>query len=601
MSRMSRWVCSLLLAGCAMAPGDDLAVSEAAIVNGTLETGRPEVVFLYNLRGAACTGSIISPYVVLTANHCIEVSDGVAGDPSTFRVYIGSSTRQLTGEYLVADVRQVQNPGIGRNPNDVALVVLATPATEPPMQLYRGDPAGLTNATVTAVGYGQTPSGGSGTKYTTTTRVRGYQDGYLFVEPSVCQGDSGGPMILNDGTIAGVVSFGFSPDGMTSPQCGTAIGAYNEIYRHLPFIDSVLEETGTCVPADRELCNGEDDNCDGVVDEGCIAMGDPCTSSDECVGGLCADTTIGRVCTSACDPLRPAEGCSLGSYCSVSGCEGYCVPGEAGAVGFGEACTVDTDCHSLYCRDPGDGMQRCLEPCRHDAGACLGGEVCAALAGGCGSCVDQAIFAGRGLGEPCDTDAECGEARACRDVAGIRECVSLCDAGGGCPERFTCRDAVCIRDRTQGVGGVCEVSADCGGGICAALGDRNWCTITCTSADECATGFDCMPAGSVSVCAPVTALDGESCTVNTDCASGVCAGTSTGSFCTRGCDADTACAPGFECQRIGGASTQAVCVRPEVEARDGGGCAVRPGRSLGGLGFGLLGLLALGFALRRRG
>ena len=583
-----------LLAGCAA----DVGVQSSPIVDGIAEPGRDEVVLLFNLRGSSCTASIISPYVVLTANHCVENGRGGPAAPQNLRVYVGASERRLTAEYRVSEVRPVPNAGLsGRQANDVALLVLSSPATQTPLELFRESPVGLRAQTVTSIGYGQTPTAGSGIKYRTTTRVQGYDGGFIFVEPSVCSGDSGGPLILSDGTVAGVASFIFSPDGRTRPTCGTAPGAYNEIFRHLDFIDSVLEETGSCVPSASEICNGEDDNCDGVVDEGCIPLGDPCTNSDECVGALCAETTMGRICTSQCDMLRPTEGCGPGFYCSDSGCDGFCVPGGAGDRSIGEDCTSDTECFSLHCRDPGDGRARCLDPCQHDAGLCLGGEVCATAPGACGSCVPQELFAERGLGEPCETDLQCGDGRSCVVNAGIGECAAPCGADDACPDLFACREGQCIRDRTQGVGGVCDVNDDCGDAVCARAGDRAWCTVECTSADECPDGFNCAPAGAVSVCAPATSLDGEACTDNAECASGVCARTGTGGFCTRPCDGRNACAPGFECTRIGG--PQAVCVERVVEALDEG-CAVTPGRVSGApLVLGLFGLGLL-VAVRRR-
>ncbi|MGE0789393.1 MAG: trypsin-like serine protease [Sandaracinaceae bacterium] len=585
-------------AACA-SPPDVIGSIEQPIVNGTFEPGHPEVVFVYNLRGAACTGTVISPYVVLTANHCVEVSDGVPGAPSGFRVYVGSSTRALTAEYTIAQVRPVPNAGLnGREANDVALLVLATPAAEAPMGLYRGPASNLWGMTVTSIGYGQTPTGASGTKYRTSELADGYDSGFVFVQPSVCPGDSGGPLVAPDGTVAGVASFIFSPDGRSQPTCGTAPGAYNEIYRHLDFIDMVLEETGTCIPAGNEACNGLDDNCDGQIDEGCIAIGSACSTSEECVGGLCADTPVGRLCTVECDAQRPAQGCAPGFYCGSNGCNGYCVPGAAGTALVGEGCAADTDCFSLFCRNPGDGVQRCLEPCRQDAGECLGGEVCAALAGGCGSCVEQALFGARGLGEPCEADAECGDGRVCFERAGVRECAGACAADGTCPDLFACRDGLCVRDRTQGPGGVCLDSSDCGDAVCASLGERAWCTVDCTSNDDCPTGFACTAAGASSVCAPATLLDGESCTTSGECASGVCAMTGAASFCTRACDAENACGPGLICQRTGTASPAAVCV-PPPEPVDEGGCSAAPS-GLRGVPL-VLALGALGaFVLRRR-
>ena len=63
------------LAACAPAdaidPASEVASSVDAIVDGTLDNDHPAVYFLYRADGAACTGALISPHVVLTARHCI--------------------------------------------------------------------------------------------------------------------------------------------------------------------------------------------------------------------------------------------------------------------------------------------------------------------------------------------------------------------------------------------------------------------------------------------------------------------------------------------------------------------------------------------------
>lgn len=591
-------VALLALPGCVASPRDVLG-SQQPIVGGTLETGHPEVVFLYNTSGSACTASIISPYVVLTANHCVE-SGGAPAPASRFRVYVGSSTRALSAEYRVASVRPVPNAGLSsREANDLALLVLASPARETPIEIGRQRPQALFGHPVTAIGYGQTPTGGSGTKYRAQTAIQGFDNGFVFVEPSVCSGDSGGPLIGEDGAVYGVASFIYSPDGSTEPRCGTAPGAYNEIWRHLDFIDMVLTETGTCIPTGEETCNGMDDNCDEVVDEGCIAIGDPCTDSSECVGGLCADTAAGLICTSECDMLRPEQGCGPGLYCARSGgCQGHCVRGEEGLLGNGEECTSNTDCRSLFCLDPGDMRQRCLDPCRADAGLCFSGEVCPATPGNCGGCVPASLVNGqRGLGEPCESDGGCHADMVCFEYAGIRQCAGPCTEGA-CPEGFECRDNLCITDRVQGVGGVCLDNLDCGDAVCARLGERSWCTATCASGAECPTGFDCVAAGDTMVCAPVTALDGESCAVNGDCASGLCAVMGAESFCTSYCDPRSACAAGFECQRTAADLSDGVCV-PAVAEAPPGGCHVAAGRRMGTIPM-FVGLLGLALIARRR-
>lgn len=609
-SRFLLAIAALATTACAP-PAPELGVSEAGIVDGTRETGYPEVFLVYNRAGGLCTSTLITPRVVLTARHCVVGSGGAVASPSSITLYVGSSERALTAEYRVRNIFIIPGSS-GRigdgNAEDLALMELTAPASEMPRSIALDSPNVLLGREITAVGFGQTPTGSAGTKYRASGFVEGYQGGLIFVDPTVCSGDSGGPAIGADGLVYGVASFIFSPDGRTEPRCGTAPGAYNEIFRHLDWIEGVLTMVGdACFPDEGgEICDGLDNDCNEVVDEGCMPLGSACTDGATCIGGLCAATVAGTLCTQECDPARPALGCPPGFYCGADGCAGHCVPGAAGAMPVGAACTADTDCSSLFCVDPGDGMQRCLAPCRIDEGRCLGGEICVPQGDTCGGCVDETIVSGlaHGLGEPCGADADC-RSGSCLDIAGIRECVQPCDATGACPMGFSCRESMCVRARGGGIGSACVDNSDCGMGICATSGDRRWCTATCTDESMCPALFSCtMVAPGVSVCAPDGALVGEGCSTGEDCITGLCASVGGEGTCAQVCDPDNACGVGFECRRTADGSS-AACARP---ASTGGGCAVSVGRGRGASGAGglllgaiaLLGLRRAGDALRRR-
>jgi hypothetical protein len=331
----------------------------------------------------------------------------------------------------------------------------------------------------------------------------------------------------------------------------------------------------------------------------------------ECVGLSCETTPVGDICTMPCDPLHPSIGCPPGLYCGhVGACDGRCMPGTAGTKGDDEECAADAECASLFCADPGDGVQRCLTPCRGDGGGCLDGEVCAAGVGECGGCVASDIVIGlRGLGEICDADGDCLSG-ACLEEGGARYCTRPCAGDEECGSGYHCRTSEmrCVRGDREGIGASCLVNEDCEDGhICVARGDVHWCTPFCGDAADCSESFSCIPAGGAMVCAPDGRLVGESCSVDADCISTLCAEVGSGSVCTRRCGPDAPCGTGFECRRTAD-GTDAVCVDasdPRPASDDGCGCraagsASRRGGALLALGGGLGTVVVLARTRRRR-
>jgi S1-C subfamily serine protease len=156
----------------------------------------------------ACTGSLIAPELVLTAQHCVEGSlDGLSASASP-RI-----TVEFGGDHLPwaeQKVRAVVTPPCARPlvQGDIAVLVLERPlplAPRLPVALGRAPKLG---ESVQTEGFGRCPLlfAPVSRKARLASAIANLTQEHFRLDAGVCPGDSGAPAVSADGRILGVLS-----------------------------------------------------------------------------------------------------------------------------------------------------------------------------------------------------------------------------------------------------------------------------------------------------------------------------------------------------------------------------------------------------------
>jgi MYXO-CTERM domain-containing protein len=324
LSRMFSLYLGALLVSCAeeSAPSDDdVEATMQPIVNGQIDTGHPATVALTVQGQSFCSGTLVTPTVVVTAAHCITPE---IGSPpwEIVEVFFGTSVSE-GGTFIALD-DGLAHPGFDATledpDDDIAVLRLESPAPVAPVPMADLPPNGTP---LTLVGFGITQSGAQdgGTKRVATATIL-ERYGKVFgmeVAPSgTCSGDSGGTALWNDGGVEKLVGV------HTRSDCASFM--LNEVVDShlLDFVQPFIDAGASC---------GEDGAC--AADCASVDPDCPCADDGFCTGA-CADIASDP----DCDPLCAAEGmCAANCPAPDPDCPICADDGECNA-----ACEADPDC-----------------------------------------------------------------------------------------------------------------------------------------------------------------------------------------------------------------------------------------------------------------
>ena len=237
----------LLLCACSAPVGS----SSQPILNGTTDTTDTSVVALHIASSngpqgdALCSGTVVSPHVVMSAAHCL--SPDVVGPVDHVDIFLGDDPfdpqQMADASLFVTASSTTYDPQFSKDAatHDIAVVVSPTPLAPAPIALnHDGLGTNDVDTPVHVVGFGE--SNGSdpnsaGPRRSADTVLFGVDDEHIRLVNVICEGDSGGPtMMTKNGktVVIGVHSF-------TTTQNCVSTGDDTRVDKYTSFVEAAIK------------------------------------------------------------------------------------------------------------------------------------------------------------------------------------------------------------------------------------------------------------------------------------------------------------------------------------------------------------------------
>lgn len=345
------------------ASGEEVGASALPIIGGELsDASQDAIVLLIHYveetdRFSVCSGTLLTPRLVVTARHCLVKADpsmacaangrAVSGgqvreafDASELYVYAGDRRPSLR-EILPLSVRGLDildEGGSGLCNSDIGLLLLEDDVPNAKIAPVRLDGKARVGERVTFVGWGTTQGttlplarqqrpGGS-ILSVGPQRHLGLGSAEIMVGEGTCEGDSGSPALSAKGAVIGALSRG--GNGTLADDGSSCLDGKNIYTTTAGFRSLVMKGYARA---------GQDPWLEGRPNPRLARTGDACEWGSDCQSNAC-DPDLG-VCEEDCS----FSGCFEGFVCGPDGRQ--CVPEppepppEGGCVAAGRPATTE--------------------------------------------------------------------------------------------------------------------------------------------------------------------------------------------------------------------------------------------------------------------